>query len=61
MLILRRRPGETIVLSIPAGELPSDWGAERILATIEVDRTHPNRVWWGTGTNARIGYIEVLE
>ena len=28
---------------------------------IEVDRSHPNRVWWGVGANARIGYIEVLE
>lgn len=45
--------------------LPSvDWDGEfsdSKVIWIEVDRSHPNRVWWGGGTNARIGYLEVIE
>ena len=28
---------------------------------IEVDRSHPNRVWWSGSGSHRIGYVEVLE
>ena len=28
---------------------------------IEVDRNHPNRVWWSGGSSHKIGYIEVIE
>jgi streptogramin lyase len=28
---------------------------------IEIDRSHPNRIWWSGSASDRIGYIEVLE
>ena len=28
---------------------------------IEIDRSHPNRVWWASGRGDKIGYIEVME
>ena len=28
---------------------------------IHVDPTNTNRVWWGGGTTAKIGYIEVSD
>jgi streptogramin lyase len=38
--------------------LPSaDVGIERI----EIDRTHPNRVWWASAHLDKIGYVEVIE
>ncbi len=36
--------------------------AETDVRRIEVDPTHPNRIWWSTtANNARLGFIELLE
>ena len=46
--------------SLPSEDSGVEFSDEKVI-WIEVDPSHPNRVWWGAGTNARIGYIEVLE
>jgi virginiamycin B lyase len=35
--------------------------AEEDHRRIEVDQTHPNRIWWSGNTSNRIGYIEVFD
>jgi streptogramin lyase len=38
---------------LPSADLDVRW--------IEIDRSHPNRVWWAGGRAGKIGYIEVTE
>ena len=35
--------------------------ADSDVRRIEIDRSHPNRVWWSSGSADKIGYIDVLE
>jgi virginiamycin B lyase len=35
--------------------------ADSDVRRVEVDRSHPNRVWWASPRGDKIGYIEVLE
>jgi streptogramin lyase len=35
--------------------------ADSDVRRLEVDRSHPNRVWWASPRNDKIGYIEALE
>ena len=35
--------------------------ADSDVRRLEVDRSHPNRVWWASPRNDKIGYLEVLE
>jgi len=35
--------------------------ADSDVQRIEIDRTHPDRVWWASARSDKIGYIEVLE
>lgn len=46
--------------SLPSADSGPEFSDVKVI-WIEVDRSNPNRVWWGGGTNARIGYMEVIE
>jgi hypothetical protein len=35
--------------------------ADSDVKRIEIDRAHPNRVWWASGGGDKIGYVEVIE
>ena len=53
--LARFNPADNSFVEFP---LPlSDSDVQRI----EVDRVHPNRVWWSSVRNDEIGYIEVIE
>ena len=53
--IVRFDPRSKTFVEFP--QLTADADVERI----EIDRSHPNRVWWSGGRANKIGYIEVLE
>jgi virginiamycin B lyase len=48
-------PGTNSFVEFP---LPS---ADLDVRRIEIDRNHPNRVWWSGARAGKIGYIEVME
>jgi len=53
--IARFDPSNNTFVEFP---LPS---ADLDVRRIEVDRSHPNRVWWSGARAAKIGYIEVMQ
>jgi streptogramin lyase len=53
--IARFDPGNNTFTEFP---LPS---ADLDVRRIEVDRSHPNRVWWSGARAGKIGYIEVMQ
>jgi len=53
--IARFDPSNNTFVEFP---LPS---ADLDVRRIEVDRSHPNRVWWSGAHAAKIGYIEVMQ
>ena len=53
--IVRYDPKANTFLEIPVPTPDSD------IRRIEIDRSHPNRVWWSGNESDRIGYVEVVE
>ena len=53
--IARFDPGTQTFVEFPHPSADSD------VRRIEVDRSNPNRVWWSSARNDKIGYIEVIE
>ena len=53
--IARFDPGANSFVEFPHPIADSD------VQRIEIDRSHPNRVWWASGRGDKIGYLEVME
>ena len=53
--IARFDPGTSTFVEFPHPSADSD------VRRIEVDRSHPNRVWWSSPRNDKIGYMEVMD
>ena len=48
-------PGTGTFVEFPSPE------ADSVIRRIEVDRSHPGRVWWADAHGSKIGYVEVIE
>ena len=53
--LARFNPADNSFVEFPLPLADSD------VQRIEIDRVHPNRVWWWSVSNDKIGYIEVIE